>query len=80
MYPFSAFVFEGGLMSYGAGRNVFRQAGVDYVGQILKGAKPNDLPIQQPTKLDLVINLKTARTLGIEVPDELITLADQIIQ
>jgi putative ABC transport system substrate-binding protein len=80
MYPFSTFVFEGGLMSYGVGRGVFRQVASHYVGKILKGAKPNDLPIQQPTKFELVINLKTARALGISVPDKLLALADEVVE
>jgi len=80
MFEDGSYVEAGGLMSYGPDYDeVFRTAAV-LVGKILKGAKPADLPIEQPTKFQLVINLKTARTLEIEIPSSLLVMADRIIE
>jgi putative tryptophan/tyrosine transport system substrate-binding protein len=80
MHGIREFVITGGLMSYGVNLpDLFRRA-ADFVDKILRGAKPSELPVEQPTKFDLVLNLKTAKALSLTVPDKLLALADEVIE
>jgi putative tryptophan/tyrosine transport system substrate-binding protein len=80
MFNVREFVEAGGLMSYGPNfLTLYRRAG-DFVDKILRGAKPADIPVEQPTRFDLIINLKTAKALGLTVPRTMLDLADEIIE
>jgi putative ABC transport system substrate-binding protein len=80
MFIFKSYVVDGGLMSYGVEQLAMYRRVADFVAKILKGAKPADLPVEQPTKFEFIINLKTAKAIGIELPTSTLLRADEVIE
>jgi putative ABC transport system substrate-binding protein len=80
VYSLSAFARDGGLLSYGVDRVDTSRRAATYVDRILRGAKPADLPVELPTKFEMVVNLKTAKALGLTIPETLLATADEVIQ
>ena len=80
MYPWNEFVDSGGLMAYAPNRDDLWRRSATYVDKILKGTKPADLPVEQPTKFELVINLKAAKQIGLTIPPSVLARADRLIK